>query len=188
MFREFALTLTIAVVTSAIVSLTLTPMMCSRLAKTCRREMAVPGLAAVSRGIDRMVGFYHRTLLGCCGTSARRWSFTLATIVATVAMYNRGAERFSPLAGHRVDHRGDRGRRPTCRLPRWQNRQSGSRGRDQGRSRCHRRGVGHWCRLRQSDHQCRPSGDDAEAARRTARRHFGRGRAIENNAWASIPV
>ena len=31
MFREFALTLTIAVVISAIVSLTLTPMMCSRL-------------------------------------------------------------------------------------------------------------------------------------------------------------
>src|SRR5258707_14677581 len=31
MFREFALTLTIAVVTSAVVSLTLTPMMCSRL-------------------------------------------------------------------------------------------------------------------------------------------------------------
>ncbi len=31
MFREFSLTLTIAVVTSAIVSLTLTPMMCSRL-------------------------------------------------------------------------------------------------------------------------------------------------------------
>src|SRR6187397_1261876 len=33
MFREFALTLTIAVVTSAVVSLTLTPMMCSRLLK-----------------------------------------------------------------------------------------------------------------------------------------------------------
>ena len=31
MFREFALTLTIAVVISAIVSLTLTPMMCSRM-------------------------------------------------------------------------------------------------------------------------------------------------------------
>jgi multidrug efflux pump len=31
MFREFALTLTVAVITSAIVSLTLTPMMCSRL-------------------------------------------------------------------------------------------------------------------------------------------------------------
>ena len=34
MFREFALTLTIAVVVSAIVSLTLTPMMCSRLLKS----------------------------------------------------------------------------------------------------------------------------------------------------------
>src|SRR5947209_20288720 len=31
MFREFALTLTIAVVTSAVISLTLTPMMCARL-------------------------------------------------------------------------------------------------------------------------------------------------------------
>ena len=31
MFREFALTLTIAVLISAIVSLTLTPMMCSRM-------------------------------------------------------------------------------------------------------------------------------------------------------------
>src|SRR6202023_751728 len=63
MFREFALTLTIAVVTSAVVSLTLTPMMCSRLLKHVGAEMAVPGLAAVSRGIDRMVEFYHRTLL-----------------------------------------------------------------------------------------------------------------------------
>ena len=45
MFREFALTLTIAVVTSAIVSLTLTPMMCSRMLKHLNEEMAVPGLA-----------------------------------------------------------------------------------------------------------------------------------------------
>ena len=39
MFREFALTLTIAVVTSAVVSLTLTPMMCSRLLKHVHEEM-----------------------------------------------------------------------------------------------------------------------------------------------------
>ena len=43
MFREFALTLTIAVVTSAIVSLTLTPMMCSRLLRHAGEEIAVPG-------------------------------------------------------------------------------------------------------------------------------------------------
>ena len=70
MFREFALTLTIAVVTSAVVSLTLTPMMCSRLLKHAGEEMTVPGLAAVSRFIDRMVELYHRTLLkSCCGTA-----------------------------------------------------------------------------------------------------------------------
>ena len=39
MFREFALTLTIAVVTSAIVSLTLTPMMCRRLLKPIERRI-----------------------------------------------------------------------------------------------------------------------------------------------------
>src|SRR6266851_2894059 len=50
MFREFALTLTIAVVTSAIVSLTLTPMMCSRLLKHAGEEVAVPGLAAIGAG------------------------------------------------------------------------------------------------------------------------------------------
>ena len=40
MFREFALTLTIAVVVSAIVSLTLTPMMC---AKLLRRDSTASG-------------------------------------------------------------------------------------------------------------------------------------------------
>src|SRR5436189_6137010 len=62
MFREFALTLTVAVVTSAIVSLTLTPMMCSWLLKHAGEEIAIPGLAAVTRFIDGMVDFYHRTL------------------------------------------------------------------------------------------------------------------------------
>jgi multidrug efflux pump len=42
MFQEFALTLTIAVVTSAVVSLTLTPMMCSRLL----RHVSEPHAAA----------------------------------------------------------------------------------------------------------------------------------------------
>ena len=55
MFREFALTLTIAVVVSAIVSLTLTPMMCSRL---LRHEAARRGNAVTrffNRAVDRTV-------------------------------------------------------------------------------------------------------------------------------------
>jgi multidrug efflux pump len=97
MFREFALTLTIAVVTSAIVSLTLTPMMCSRLLKHVGEEMTVPGLAAVSRGIDRMIAFYHRTLLVVLRHQRMTLLVTFATIVATLLMYVIAPKGFLPL-------------------------------------------------------------------------------------------
>ena len=53
MFREFALTLTIAVVISAVVSLTLTPMMCSRMLRhdTGGRESRI---ARFFNGVDRV--------------------------------------------------------------------------------------------------------------------------------------
>jgi len=97
MFREFALTLTIAVVTSAVVSLTLTPMMCSRLLKHTGEEMAVPGLAAVSRFIDRMVDFYHRTLLWVLRHQRATLVVTFATLVATLILYVVAPKGFLPL-------------------------------------------------------------------------------------------
>ena len=62
-------------------------MMCSRLLKHAGEEMTVPGLAAVSRGIDRMVEFYHRTLLWVLQRQRATLILTLATIVATVMLY-----------------------------------------------------------------------------------------------------
>ncbi len=97
MFREFALTLTIAVVTSAIVSLTLTPMMCSRLLKHTGEEMVVPGLAAVSRFIDRMVDFYHRTLLWVLQRQRATLVVTFATLAATLILYVVAPKGFLPL-------------------------------------------------------------------------------------------
>src|ERR1700704_459853 len=97
MFREFALTLTIAVVTSAVVSLTLTPMMCSRLLKHAGEEMTVPGLAAISRGIDRMVEFYHRTLLWVLERQRATLMVTFVTIVATLILYVVAPKGFLPL-------------------------------------------------------------------------------------------
>ena len=58
MFREFALTLTIAVVASAIVSLTLTPMMCARLL----RHTATGAENAVHGALPRADGAHHRIL------------------------------------------------------------------------------------------------------------------------------
>src|SRR6516162_4759770 len=64
MFREFALTLTIAVVTSAVVSLTLTPMMCSRLLRQQSTASAGgSGITAFFHGaIDWTVEAYRHTL------------------------------------------------------------------------------------------------------------------------------
>ncbi len=97
MFREFALTLTIAVVTSAIVSLTLTPMMCSRLLRHAGEELVVPGLAAISGGIDRMVDFYHRTLLWVLKHQRATLLVTFATILATLVLYVVAPKGFLPL-------------------------------------------------------------------------------------------
>ncbi|MGM4918139.1 efflux RND transporter permease subunit [Tardiphaga sp. 813_E8_N1_3] len=97
MFREFAMTLTIAVVMSAVVSLTLTPMMCSRLLKHTKDEWQVPGLGAVSRGIDRMVAFYHRTLLWVLQHQAGTLVVTFLTIVATLGLYVIAPKGFLPL-------------------------------------------------------------------------------------------
>ncbi|MGB3867055.1 MAG: efflux RND transporter permease subunit [Xanthobacteraceae bacterium] len=97
MFREFALTLTIAVITSAVVSLTLTPMMCSRLLKPGHEERPVPGLALVSRGIDKMVEFYHWTLLWVLRHQRATLIATLATLVATLGLYVIAPKGFLPL-------------------------------------------------------------------------------------------
>jgi multidrug efflux pump len=97
MFREFALTLTIAVVTSAVVSLTLTPMMCSRVLKHLGDERAVPGLAAVSGLIDRTVAAYHRSLLWVLAHQRATMVVMLATLAGTLALYVVAPKGFLPL-------------------------------------------------------------------------------------------
>jgi multidrug efflux pump len=87
MFREFALTLTIAVVVSAIVSLTLTPMMCSRILRheAARRSSAVG--AFFNAAVDRTVEFYRVSLEWVLGRQAATLLVTLLTLVATVWLY-----------------------------------------------------------------------------------------------------
>jgi multidrug efflux pump len=87
MFREFALTLTIAVVTSAVVSLTLTPMMCSRL---LRHESAGSGNAltrAFGRAVDGSVEFYRITLEWVLRHQRLTLLSMVVTLAATVWMY-----------------------------------------------------------------------------------------------------
>ena len=98
MFREFALTLTIAVVASAVVSLTLTPMMCSPAAAPQRRRRRQRALAArFRRCIDRTVEFYHRSLIWVLRHQRATLLVTLATLAATIFLYIVMPKGFLPL-------------------------------------------------------------------------------------------
>ena len=97
MFREFALTLSIAVVISAIVSLTLTPMLCSRLLRHRGEER--PGLLA--RFFDGAMGLvvrgYHATLLWVLRHERATLVVTFATLLLTVGLYMAVPKGFLPL-------------------------------------------------------------------------------------------
>lgn len=87
LFQEFALTLTIAVVTSAVVSLTLTPMMASRLLRPA--ETIKPG--RIVREFDRfftwMLGGYERTLAWVLRHEGLTLVVAGLTLVMTIVMY-----------------------------------------------------------------------------------------------------
>jgi multidrug efflux pump len=97
MFREFALTLTIAVVASAIVSLTLTPMMCGRLLRQTEERPR----GALSRGFDglmeRTIEGYHHSLRWVLRHQAATLLVTLLTLAATIALYVVIPKGFLPL-------------------------------------------------------------------------------------------
>jgi multidrug efflux pump len=102
MFREFALTLTIAVVASAIVSLTLTPMMCARLLRQGGDGAGGGGGDnALTRRfhdlLERTVELYHRSLLWVLRRQRETLLVTLATLAATIFLYIVIPKGFLPL-------------------------------------------------------------------------------------------
>ncbi|MBB5573871.1 MULTISPECIES: efflux RND transporter permease subunit [Rhizobium] len=86
MFREFALTLTIAVVVSAVISLTLTPMMCARILRK-PKEHRGGLLAGTDRGMGRLIEGYRRSLVWVVDRSALMLLVTVVTLAATIALY-----------------------------------------------------------------------------------------------------
>ena len=99
MFREFALTLSIAVVVSAIVSLTLTPMMCSRLLRH-QPEGAAPNnpfSRAFSRWVNWSVETYRWTLEWVLERQRLTLLTTAATLAVTVLLYIVVPKGFLPL-------------------------------------------------------------------------------------------
>jgi hydrophobe/amphiphile efflux-1 (HAE1) family protein len=81
LFREFALTVTASIAVSALVSLTLAPMMCSRF---MRREPETHGRVyrVIESGFDATLSFYRHTL----DVVLRHQAITLGVFFATMAL------------------------------------------------------------------------------------------------------
>ena len=96
LFKEFAVTLSVAVVVSAVVSLTLTPMMCGRILRPARDER--PGrIARIGEaGFNAMLAGYRRSL----AWTFRHQRFVLVvavgTLVGTVGLYMVVPKGFLP--------------------------------------------------------------------------------------------
>ncbi|HEY7646726.1 MAG TPA: efflux RND transporter permease subunit [Hyphomicrobiales bacterium] len=87
LFQEFALTLTIAVVVSAVVSLTLTPMMCARLLRPASEARRSWARRAANAPFDAMLYLYRGSLDWVLRHRSFMLLVTAATLVATVALY-----------------------------------------------------------------------------------------------------
>jgi multidrug efflux pump len=96
MFREFALTLTIAVVVSAVVSLTLTPMMCSRLLRHARGRSNRLTTWFNDR-VDYIVESYRRSLEWVLHHQLMTLVTTAITLAATIVLYVVIPKGFLPL-------------------------------------------------------------------------------------------
>jgi len=87
LFREFAVTLSVTILLSAVISLTLTPMMCSRLLKSKADEKRGRFYEASERVFNRTVAFYGRTLQWVLKRQKATLLVAAATLVLTVLLY-----------------------------------------------------------------------------------------------------
>src|SRR5216117_499125 len=87
LFREFAITLSVAVMVSAIVSLTLTPMMCSRLLEPEDKRKHNRLFLATERFFKWMLESYERGLQWVLKHQAFTLAIAAVTLVATIALY-----------------------------------------------------------------------------------------------------
>ncbi|QQN51398.1 MdtB/MuxB family multidrug efflux RND transporter permease subunit [Stutzerimonas balearica] len=91
LFREFAITLAVAILLSLVVSLTLTPMMCARLLKPHKANEHGPDW------VERLIGGYARWLGWVLGHQTLTLLIALATLALTVVLYLMVPKGFFPV-------------------------------------------------------------------------------------------
>jgi multidrug efflux pump len=97
LFREFAITLGITILISAVVSLTLTPMMCARLLKHKPEEKQSRFYRASQRVFDRTIATYGRTLQWVLDRQTATTLVAAATLVLTIILFVIVPKGFFPI-------------------------------------------------------------------------------------------
>ncbi|MDE2012201.1 MAG: efflux RND transporter permease subunit [Alphaproteobacteria bacterium] len=98
LFREFAVTLAITILISAVVSLTLVPMLCSRLLRHKGQERAPGAFSALSqRYYDALVATYRRGLDWVLERQKLTMAVAAGTLAVTVLLYILIPKGFFPL-------------------------------------------------------------------------------------------
>jgi hydrophobe/amphiphile efflux-1 (HAE1) family protein len=87
LFREFAVTLSVAVAMSALVSLTLTPMMCARLLRPEPQGKPGPLLRSTERAYEAGLAFYQRGLRWALAHRTTMILVTLLTVAVNIALF-----------------------------------------------------------------------------------------------------
>jgi multidrug efflux pump len=87
LFREFAVTLAVTIIISAVVSLTLTPMMCSRILRHNPEEKQGRFYRASEHVFQRMIAFYGRTLKVVLRFQGLTLLVALGTLILTIFLY-----------------------------------------------------------------------------------------------------
>jgi multidrug efflux pump len=97
LFREFAVTLAVTILTSAVVSLTLTPMMCSRLLKHRSVEEQGSLYRATERAWNSLLTLYDRTLQWVLRRQTGTLLVAIGTLVSTILLYIFIPKGFFPI-------------------------------------------------------------------------------------------
>jgi len=97
LFREFAVTLAVTILVSAIVSLTLTPMMCSKLLKHSPEAEQTRFYRVTERGWKAIISFYDRTLQVVLRHQTLTLLVAAGTLVLTIVLYVHVPKGFFPI-------------------------------------------------------------------------------------------
>lgn len=97
LFREFSVTLAVAILVSMVVSLTTTPMMCSRFLRSQRDKKHNWAYRTTERGFERIRALYGKTLVSVLHHPTLTFVILLVTVAVNIYLYVVVPKGFFPL-------------------------------------------------------------------------------------------